>query len=346
MIAPARQNVQFAVQDSAAESVESSVLDTKALILQPNAPVREYSSGMGRESNAVKFGQFKLLVSEIEFFTLYWDPIQHPNPICIYVGALPGQHTNILAQLFPQITFHLYDTQSAAPSLRERSNIQIYQRYFTDAEVAVYKDVPSLFFISDIRSLQYQQGGAYKATLANEERAWNDMRLQEGWVKALRPVWSLLKFRLPYDFPEVRAKIGPTWRYLDGMIYFQQWTGRESAEARLVVPQDWSEKDYDYGQYERMMAHHNAVTRNAKVYRNPFNPNSSDHIDTDHGYTNDYDSVATALIIKLYLEKVGVRPTLEKGILLLSEIAQNVSGDGRRTLRTMRLPGSQEADDE
>ena len=33
----------------------------------------------------------------------------HPEGLCVYVGAAPGTHITFLCEMFPRITFHLYD---------------------------------------------------------------------------------------------------------------------------------------------------------------------------------------------------------------------------------------------
>lgn len=341
MLAPARLPVRFSTDEVVSES---SVFETTNLILQPNAQGREYKTGAGRSLTSVKFGQLKLLVSEISFLTLYWEPSQFPSPLCIYVGAAPGNHTKILADFFPQINFHLYDTQAFSRDLNTCPNVRIFQQYFRDEDVKAYQGIPGVFFISDIRSLQYPQGASYRPSLAVEEIAWGDMRMQERWVKELRPVWSLLKFRLPYNFPFVQEKVGPTWRYLSGTIYFQPWTGKESAEARLVVPQAWSEQDYDYAQYEKMMSYHNTVTRSEKVFRTRLLQTKS-ILGAEAGYSNDYDSIATITVLQLYLEKTGVRVTSEHIEKLLTYIANNASGNPQRTLRSLRTGAPEPEDD-
>src|SRR5437868_821867 len=55
------------------------------------------------------WGQRKLLLSEIEFLTIYWNAQEIPDPIVVYVGAAHGNHIPLLSEMFPSFEFHLYD---------------------------------------------------------------------------------------------------------------------------------------------------------------------------------------------------------------------------------------------
>ena len=76
---------------------------------------REYHRRTDEDKIAVHWGQRKLLLSEIQFITLYWDNLDVPIPILVYAGAAPGLHIPFLSQMFPEAEFHLYDPANAHP---------------------------------------------------------------------------------------------------------------------------------------------------------------------------------------------------------------------------------------
>ena len=103
------------------------------------------------------WGQRKLLLSEIEFLTNYWNEYdQNLKKYVLYVGAAPGEHIKHLIKLFPTIHFILYDP--APFTIKPSDNVTIHQEYFTDEDVQKYKNM-NLFFISDIRE---REVGKYK----------------------------------------------------------------------------------------------------------------------------------------------------------------------------------------
>lgn len=75
------------------------------------------------------WGQRKLLLSEIEFLTLFSEP----GVTVVYAGAAPGTHTASLARLFPEV--HQFVLVDPSPFIAKSSDrIVVRQEYFT-AEV-------------------------------------------------------------------------------------------------------------------------------------------------------------------------------------------------------------------
>jgi hypothetical protein len=74
----------------------------------------------------IHWGQRKLLLSEVEFLTLYG----HLSSVVVYAGAAPGTHTGYLARLFPQHRFVLLDP--APFTVRETDRILCRNELFTD----------------------------------------------------------------------------------------------------------------------------------------------------------------------------------------------------------------------
>ena len=274
--------------------------------------------------NNVHWGQLKLLSSE--FFVI----MRHlPDTVktILYVGGANGSHIYVLAKMFPDLTFHLYDSQSFDKRLYKLPNVKIYKKYYDEREMIKWKqkDIP-LFFISDIRNLTYDPSAKDdQVRVKNEENVWNDMKLQEKWIKELQPQVSLVKFRLPFAYDFVLRE-GKTRKYLDGQVCFQIYNKPTSSETRLLV-KDIKETDWDLLAYEKKMYYHNCITRNKKKYKNPIN-NSNKEIYPKKGLYNDYDSVYLTILVMDYIRRNDNRVTEKKVKEKLSFILNNISGKG------------------
>jgi hypothetical protein len=190
-------------------------------------------------------GQRKLLISEIDFLTQF----NGLADTVVYAGAGPGSHIVVLAKLFPQKMFYLWDPRPFDPSLEAINNISLNQDYFTDkvAEGLIKKkSFKRLLFISDIRTTSHDRHEFEKEVLHN-------LKQQRGWCEILKPQMASLKFRLPFDCTD---KIP----YYTGEIRLQPWVGIDSAETRLWTDCQ-TEKDYDCSAYEQKMFHYNSSLR-------------------------------------------------------------------------------------
>ena len=285
---------------------------------------------------AINWGQLKLLCSEIQFLTTYWDSFLHPNPVVVYVGAASGHHIAFLADLFPPITFHLYDNHDFHTSIQptpgreesSKSNVHIFLRYFTDTDVEAYKKMTSLFFICDIRDLQFDpRQSTMEGNKVNEALVWADMQLQERWVLALRPVRAYLKFRLPYAY-DFAVTEGKTRLYLKGTVYRQGWAWPASTETRLVPSTDYTQIEWDYVALEDKLFYHNMVIREHSTFLNPLD-GSKNAVAPELGITRDWDSTFTVIIAMAYLWFIGEQPTLERIRWFLEKVLAGATGGGK-----------------
>ena len=62
---------------------------------------------------------------------------------------------------------------------------------------------------------------------AIENEVKNDMIVQQRWVEIMKPRYSILKFRLPWNEEQ--------FLYLDGKIVIQPWGPQSSTETRLII---------------------------------------------------------------------------------------------------------------
>lgn len=176
-----------------------------------------YKRRKGEFKSLVHWGQRKLLMSEIEFLANFGQP----NVTLLYAGAAPGTHINYLSNLFPDINFVLVDPSPF--TAKEIDKIKIINGFFDDDLCRQYCN-QQVLFISDIRTADSSKLTREDTELYIEK----DQVAQARWHRILRPLRSMLKFRLPYG--EGKTK------YLDGDIYLPVWGPITTSETRLIVP--------------------------------------------------------------------------------------------------------------
>jgi hypothetical protein len=183
-------------------------------------------------------GQRKLLLSEIKFLS------SHSGILRVdYAGAAPGDHILLLSELFPHITFHLYDILDF--SIKETDHIFIHQELFS-----VPNDTRGAVLISDIRSA--------KEKVPTSAEVIYDMMLQQEWSDHYE--FSSLKFRLPFDVRFFDYKLGS--------INLQAWSRPRSTEVRLFTYRKAPLKRYDVREHEEKMAEFQDICR-IDLYGNP-----------------------------------------------------------------------------
>jgi hypothetical protein len=276
------------------------------LLVADGSGSQKYTSRKGTMKKAIKWGQMKLFITELQFLNKYWNPSDVPNPICVYVGAATGNHIVFLAKMFPQIEFHLYDGRSFDSRLESVENVKLFVKLFTNDDVKKYKDRNDVFFISDIRSLEYNQDVIQneETDKKNEDATINDMNLQMSWVVQIKPVKAHLKFRLPYNYDDKYewSRERKSFQYLDGDIYKQPFAPHTSTEARLVPDLKLAVKDWDFRAYENIMFYHNNVVREHVKFNNPLT-GINESISEQMGLMQDFDSIVFITTIKEYLTK-------------------------------------------
>ncbi len=206
-------------------------------------------------------GQLKLLLSEIEFLIPFYG---RPDMYVVYAGAAPGVHVPILAEMFSTMHFILVDPAPSMISNGKYPNIEVIQGFMTDELARHFASRYSslLLFISDVRV--GCAPGKKESDTVHQLRVKRDMDAQRGWVEIMRPLSSILKFRLPWS---LEGDDGKT-EYLGGRIYFPVYGKILTHEARLIVTRSddaaaLTFAKYDNKIYEKQMTFFNRVLRPA-----------------------------------------------------------------------------------
>ena len=228
------------------------------------------------------WGQKKLLLSEIQFFTRICKTLNIKSLkdfAVVYIGSAGGHHLPILYNLFPDLIWLLYDPAPFSKDVTKHptkdKSVFVYNMYFTDDTLEhVRKNCQGrkILFISDIR------------VETKEEDIIKDMRNQAFWGTELNSPFMLHKFRLPYEELETIPKsnlqfklndklfINPNLKitknknmlYLKGDIYLQIFPPPYSGELRLFVEQKdgkYEFAEYDYLDIENRLVYFNSYIR-------------------------------------------------------------------------------------
>ena len=216
----------------------------------------------------------------------------------------------------------------------------IIEDYFTDelAEKIKAMGFKNLFFISDIRAPNPD----------NIEILWNSA-MQYNWIKILRPICSMLKYRCPFTYDPVvpknymledfkRASLNgidflknnkeKRFVYFDGPIWIQAFAPPTSTESRLLVKLEDIDKvkDYDLLNYEDRFFFFNLVHRPFGWHDIP-----QDFLDTSYGIDRCGDCALAYHIFNRYCEKFGdinYKTPKELFIGLLRDIKRTLRKDG------------------
>lgn len=241
-------------------SIRKSLRPGLKMCYKRKQPMPEFYQG--RRYQKLHWGQRKLFMSELQFFTRVLSDIRE-KALVVYAGAARGGHILYLAELFPNITFHLYDPADFDEKLMKHpqtpKRIYIFRGSngcFDDNVAQQYaqntqqrKNAGRLLFISDVRlfSLNTKGGNSVYSRVQNSkkfmENTAKDMDKQLKWTRIIEAEGTLLKFKLPY--PDEST---PAFRcYIPGTIFFQCWAPTPSSELRLLVlPRDLKKKKDKY----------------------------------------------------------------------------------------------------
>lgn len=235
------------------------------------------------------FGQLKLQLSEVLFLTKYYTD----NALVIYVGAAGGYHIPFLVDMFPNLTFHLWDPLPFA--IKQTDRMRIFNRFFTNKDAENYKDMnKKILFMSDIRNPEIRRmkkNSSEDSINKLDQIVYTDMDYQKDWVNIINPIAAYLKFRLPYNIP--------TYKYMTGTIYLQPYSP-QSTECRLLTTDYKTMKKYDCFEFDEKMAYFNQHIRQKSTNKSHKWRKEMDK----YGIVSNWDSVYAFVILSMYLRKM------------------------------------------
>jgi hypothetical protein len=212
-----------------------------------------YNDRKSRPVSTLHIGQLKLFLSTLQFL-LYYAP-KNQEVHVIYPGSAPGNNIPFLIELFPHCKWHLIDIRKHNTNLYKNPNVVDLQKsLFTDDMCKKKKKELKnkyILLISDIR------------IEPNNIPIDRDNRLQEKWVKILKPNYAQLKWRIPrFPYKNNKNKF-KVYKYLDGINYLQMFAPTASTETRLVVngKQKLKNKSWNPNHDENLMYFFNRVLR-------------------------------------------------------------------------------------
>lgn len=278
----------------------------------------------GRRTNIKQWGQLKLFLSELQFILYFLnEKVKH----IIYVGAAPGHHTYVLALMFPDITFHLYDMRDVFDKrLKTMKNVKTHYdpEGFTDKHIAEWKKKRSKFaFMSDIRDLEYGNIKTEKDILSDANSiVKEDLDLQKYWVEQLKPYISMLKFRGMWEYNS-----DTVFKYFDGIILRQVFNGQASGETRLVVFDYKKMKEWSNRTLEIKTVYHNNIIR----AKQKFNTVTFNRLKIG----DDFDSAFFVTLARDYLKSINIEDNETNLEIIIEYILINIHEEVGNKLLTL-----------
>jgi hypothetical protein len=218
--------------------------------LDPDKKI-SYELTIPKNKTVIKWGQLKLFLEVLFSFVQKFDAKDKIVHV-IYAGSAPGTSLIILCKLFPSLRLYLIDPRQQAPDLIGHSQVvEIKNEYFTDDTAKYYykrmaepkKRNEKVIFMSDIR-------------IYTDDASINkDNKIQADWHEIIKPHWSFLKFRCPYEATNNKIQ------YFDAEYYFQPYAPASSTETRVFVPTGCKMMEIDVNEYQRICLFHNRILR-------------------------------------------------------------------------------------
>lgn len=185
-------------------------------------------------------GQLKLLLTEIRFLTEDVEIHTMPNKkfTLLYLGSGKGFHIPFLISLYEKynIEWVFFDPNGHCDKLYDykklsKTKIDIRDEYFTDKNIEEFKNIENLLFISDIRTTASNKDELVDLSPTTDNLI-SDYRLQNNVLKQIKPLFSLLKFRVP--FPD-DWQDGFEFEKPVGKEYIQAFQKPTSTEFRIFL---------------------------------------------------------------------------------------------------------------
>jgi hypothetical protein len=283
------------------------------LVADPDSPLKVWNPKLRTPKNAC-IPQLRLFATELAFLSIAVPKCE--NPVIVYAGCAVGRHIPVLASLYPQLQFHLYDTRTCG--FIADSQLILHREKFTNKTADFWKKSGrQLIFICDVRSMSYTDQ-------RYEQHNQYDMENQAKWVQIMQPMWWSLKFRLPYFVVE---KDEP-YKYLTGWLMLQPFARALSMEMRLFGNSGHM-TTYNPRRLEQLMFYHNTEVRPVRdAFCNVYSLDDKKY--AEPGFNHGYDIAYLLYVIDKYQTGSCAVPTVrnfteEQNIIFVKTLIENIS---------------------
>jgi len=211
-----------------------------------------------------------LLIVESLFLIKALRELPTKKATLIYIGGNSGIHLNHLAEMFPMITFHIYE-EMEMPKLIEKDNLVKFNEAFTDDKLANYRtNEQALLMISNFRNKSYAADpSTEEMVLSNANIILSDMEKQKHLFHLIKPEFALLLFR-PLLAPELKLTNSNSFSYPTGIHFLLPYAKHRINSTMLMLCRDASDGTYFHKDIINRLAYHNNNTRNNHTYLNPY----------------------------------------------------------------------------
>lgn len=244
-------------------------------------------------SNKKAIPLLRILADEINFIN---SKVLKDDSTIVYIGeTIPitsnedhGKNLYILSCLFPNMTFHFFDdfrfSDKIFPDLRNSENVQIYERYPEDDEIAFFSENQNCYLICnytdyDIRtepsfapneqrspseSVESIHRKKQEYFLFKEERNLESLRICQDYLERINARSSLIKFRLNRSNTE-------DFTFSDGILILPIFADFKSGICRIIVDFEniQTKTQWDFAKKFLQINYWNGVIRE-KTALNPF----------------------------------------------------------------------------
>lgn len=211
------------------------------------------------DKKLAKYDPDKKLFLNLYYFLSNYSKLS--NTIIIIDNYSSKVYTEIALQ-FKNIKFHLYTPSTNLEEYKKIPNIvhfNIVKEYvLTEEEINKYKYTNYLLFCN------------YFGLSKIDETILNYLEQFKSYVLKIKPIKSMIKFRLPFseeNFCDNKFLKGSKCDllYLNGEMLLPAYSQLLSNETYLILDQNPSIKKYDCVEYEEKMFYHNFVIRNKEI---------------------------------------------------------------------------------
>ena len=230
--------------------IRSCTFDWSKVKFNKNGPRKKFDSSL--LSNVETDDCLKRMLADLVFLSRGQLAYNLDDHSVIIISTKNTKHIDLLGRMFPKTMFYVYNPHITYSTLPK--NVKFMGAYFDDNVAKMWADKNMrLILICDPRVLDRP----------GEEEVMTTMRMQESWVRIMKPdEWSVTA-RFPFSINKLS--------YLDGTLVRVPYSGK-SSELRLqgYCRQAMSPRvKYDIREIEQVMFHFNTEQRNS-TYDNAY----------------------------------------------------------------------------